>query len=73
MRFPILTVFLICIAHSAFADGTINKIITASDKVRLASHETTKAQALSEARKGGDTGRYTQTQRYFCRTHSRIW
>lgn len=54
MRFPILTVLLICIAHSAFADGTINKIITASDKVRLASHETTKAQALSEARKGGE-------------------
>lgn len=54
MRFPILTVFLICVANSALADGTINEIITASDKARLESYETIKAQALSEARNGGE-------------------
>ncbi|MHC1548564.1 DUF4893 domain-containing protein [Phyllobacterium sp. K27] len=54
MRFPILTAFLICVASSAFADGTINKIITVPDKARLESYETTKAQALDEARKGGE-------------------
>jgi hypothetical protein len=65
MRFPILTILLICIAHSAFADGTINKIITAADKARLEAHETTKAQALSEARQGGEPADIAQLNDIF--------
>ncbi len=55
MRLYVLTALLIGSVGSAFADGTINKIITASDKARLETYETTKSQALDEARKGGDT------------------
>ncbi|EJN03977.1 DUF4893 domain-containing protein [Phyllobacterium sp. YR531] len=54
MRLPILTFFIICVAGSAYADGAINSIITASDKARLETYETTKSQALDEARKGGE-------------------
>lgn len=65
MRIPILTVLLICFAGSAHADGTINNIITASDKARLESYETTKTQALDEAKKGGNAADVAELDKIF--------
>ncbi|MEP7454793.1 DUF4893 domain-containing protein [Phyllobacterium sp. SB3] len=65
MRIPILTVLLICVAGSAHADGTINNIITASDKARLESYETIKKQALDEAKTDGNAANVAELDKIF--------
>ena len=51
-RFPVLILALLA-ASPAAATGEIESLITDSDRERLASYETTREQALEEARAGG--------------------
>ena len=52
-RGTILLLTLLNLASGAKADGEIDKIITAADKARLASFEAIRAEAITEAKKGG--------------------
>lgn len=49
-------------AAPAFADGAIDKIITAADRERLANYEATRAAALKEAKAGGDAAEFAGLQ-----------
>lgn len=50
----LLAAALFAFAGPAFADGAITKLITKADATRLANYEATRADALKEAREGGD-------------------
>lgn len=51
----LLSAALLAFVAPAHADGAITKLITKADATRLANYESTRAQALQEARAGGDT------------------
>jgi hypothetical protein len=63
MRLSLLTALLICATGSAHADGTINTLITASDKARLETYEAVKSQAVEEAKKGGSAADVAELDR----------
>lgn len=48
------TALVLAAATAALADGAVDKIMTASDKARLANYGATRKEALAEANKGGD-------------------
>lgn len=54
-RVLFLSLAAILAAGPSFADGVLDKLLTASDKARLAAFDEVKADALKAARQGGST------------------
>lgn len=52
-RIPLLLSLVVALSTPAFATGEIEGLITQADRGRLANYETTRAEALKEAREGG--------------------